>query len=157
MQQFMKIYISYAITVLLCSLLQLSSSAQKPSPAYDSLLSKAVLRSVVPQENGSPGVLVLYIQKKDDSIQVKTVYSSMKDLGYSIEGYMTRQCGKYIAPLPNGFRRIVPVHYYYQSNDGVMHPPSDEALKKAMKAIKKASGKVPAMTPAKIILYATIR
>lgn len=153
----MKIYIRYAIAILLFILLRLSSSAQKPASAYDSLLSKAVLRSVVPQENGSPGVLVLYIQKKDDSIQVKTVYSSMKDFGYSIEDYINRHCGKYIAPLPNGFRKIVPVHYYYYSNDGVMHPPPDEALKQSLKATKKASGKVSAMTPAKIILFATIR
>lgn len=95
------------------------------------------------------GVAVFQVTKRDGVLYVQTVYNSLASYTpLNRENLKDRE-----NRLPDGYTRIVPVHFYFDARDGFPErPPRKEVLVKAGQRINKLKKKFMVTEPMKLVV-----
>jgi hypothetical protein len=99
------------------------------------------------------GVAVLQVTKKDSLIYVRIIYNSLSNFTFFNREYLKDRESR----LPDGYTRIVPVHFYFDARDSLPEkPPGKELLAEADNRISRLKSKYTITQPLKLVSYGVV-
>lgn len=139
-------------------LASLNSSAQKGHDyRFDTLLKKKIFFSL-PNcvDCDSTGISIIEVYKLNDSIKIKSWYSSGYGYNFEKDNRLTKRLNtELIDTIPVGYHAVIPLYFYYKNDAGIVSSPSNKAGSAAEKKIRKLKRKSVVLEPVIITKYPT--